>query len=83
MTTGPPGGTRVSFTASQVGNEGGQSVLSQVQERPMDVCVAPSGKWGDTNDGGTVTATTPHPSPRSLHGLPSPSAEVCVDRYVL
>jgi alpha-tubulin suppressor-like RCC1 family protein len=48
------GGTRLRFTPTAVGNEVGQSVLEQTGVRPLDACVAPSGKWGDVTDDGNV-----------------------------
>ena len=48
------GGTRLGIAPNAAENHIGQSVLSQLQWRALDACVAPSGVWGDVNDDGVV-----------------------------
>jgi alpha-tubulin suppressor-like RCC1 family protein len=70
------GGTRVTFTPSAAGNESGQSVLPQLQLRPLDACVAPSGKWGDANDDGAVNVIDAQQIARASIGLSVANAAV-------
>jgi len=48
------GGTRVRLSPRAAGNEVGTSILSALRPRGVDVCVAPSGRWGDANGDGSV-----------------------------
>jgi alpha-tubulin suppressor-like RCC1 family protein len=78
--TNSNGGTRVSFTPSAAGNESGQSVLPQLQLRPLDACVAPSGKWGDANDDGAVNVIDAQQIARASIGLSVANAAVLTAR---
>jgi alpha-tubulin suppressor-like RCC1 family protein len=74
------GGTRVTFTPSAAGNESGQSVLSKLQLRSLDACVAPSGKWGDANDDGAVNVIDGQQIARASIGLSVANATVLAAR---
>jgi hypothetical protein len=49
------GGTRLLFAPTDAGAEDGTRVLTALRVRALDVCVAPSGRWGDVNDDGSVS----------------------------
>lgn len=52
---GSVGNTRLSLSPTIAGNEGGLSVLHQIDARSMDVCVVSSlYRWGDVTADGTV-----------------------------
>ncbi len=48
------GGTRVTLAPTTAANELGGSVLGALLVRGLDVCVAPSGNWGEVNGDGIV-----------------------------
>jgi alpha-tubulin suppressor-like RCC1 family protein len=48
------GGTRVIVVPTAAGTDLGTNILASILTRPLDVCVAPSGRWGDVNDDGSV-----------------------------
>ena len=48
------GGTRVAFTPTVAGNDVGTDLLPIFRVQALDVCVAASGLWGDTNGDGNV-----------------------------
>jgi alpha-tubulin suppressor-like RCC1 family protein len=52
--TTQPGGTRVQLSPSAAGSELGLNILDLVAVRPLDACVAPTGRWGDVTDDGVV-----------------------------
>jgi hypothetical protein len=67
--TSTSGGTSVVLTPATAGSELGASVLNALNVRNLGVCVAPSGKWGDVNDDGTVNIIDAQQIARSSVGL--------------
>jgi hypothetical protein len=67
--TATAGGTSVVLTPTAAGSELGSSVLNALNVRNLGVCVAPSGKWGDVNDDGTVNIIDAQQIARSSVGL--------------
>ncbi len=67
--TATTGGTSVVLTPATAGSELGASVLNALNVRNLGVCVAPSGKWGDVNDDGTVNIIDAQQIARSSVGL--------------
>jgi hypothetical protein len=52
--TAGAGGTRVLIAPSAAANASAQDILPFVRARALDVCVAPTVKWGDVNDDGSA-----------------------------
>ena len=52
------GGTTVGFTPTVARSDVGASILDLVRVQNLDVCVAPSGKWGDATGDGAATPNT-------------------------
>ena len=67
--TATTGGTSVMLTPATAGSELGANVLPSLTVRNLGVCVAPSGKWGDVNDDGTVNIIDAQQIARSSVGL--------------
>jgi alpha-tubulin suppressor-like RCC1 family protein len=63
------GGTRVVFTPADAGSEGGQGMLAALRVAPLDVCVAPPGRFGDVNDDGAVNVVDAQQLARHQVGL--------------
>ncbi len=43
------GSTRIKIATETAANDAGASLLAMIQNRALDVCVVPFGKWGDVN----------------------------------
>lgn len=49
------GGTSIAFSPTAAGTDVGSNIFAMMRSRAMDVCVAPSGKWGDVNGDSVAT----------------------------
>jgi hypothetical protein len=63
------GGTKLLLTPTAAGNDLGQSVLSLLTTRNLDVCVTPSTVWGDVTDDGAVNVLDAQQIARASVGL--------------
>jgi alpha-tubulin suppressor-like RCC1 family protein len=71
------GGTRVVITPTALGDS---TVLAQARQRNLDVCVAPTGKWGDANDDAVVNIIDAQQIARASVGLAVASETAVAER---
>jgi hypothetical protein len=78
--TSQVGGTRLQFAPTVAGSELGASILDRLAPRPLDACVAPSGRWGDVTDDGAVNVIDAQQIARFSVGLPVGNATALAAR---
>ncbi|MBU6367389.1 MAG: BspA family leucine-rich repeat surface protein [Gemmatimonadetes bacterium] len=80
FTAGSPGGTRVQFTPTAAGSEGGASILGHLATRDLAVCVPRTGRWGDVTGDAVVTIVDAQQVARFAVGLAVTGPEQVTER---